>query len=209
MLIFDCGGNTEKNKKEIRKSKYHYLTMKAKKKKTYKKYIDIFKKREKQKICLNENNYESIKASEGDEIKYIFFSKKLYKDQLKKRKKKFKKELENNESKLAKVKRGKTLSTYVSSEGYILTKGSLQKTLDEIKNPFITGLEGYFIMESSLDDEPEKILRLYKDRDKSEKLIRDMKEGTELRPIRHWASEEGKSMQSMDFSFSSLAIPLA
>ena len=62
----------------------------------------------------------------------------------------------------------------------------MQKTLNDIKNPFISGLEGYFILESSLYDEPEKILMLYKDRDKSEKLIRDMKEGTEIRPIRHW-----------------------
>jgi transposase len=37
--------------------------------------------------------------------------------------------------------------------------------------------------------EPEKILRLYKNRDKAEKLVRDMKEGTELRPIRHWSTK--------------------
>ena len=37
-----------------------------------------------------------------------------------------------------------------------------------------------------MDAEPEKILALYKQRDKAEKLIRDMKEGTELRPVRHW-----------------------
>ena|SRR3989338_6215072 len=58
--------------------------------------------------------------------------------------------------------------------------------LEKIKNPFITGLEGFFILESSVDTEPEKILGLYKQRDKAEKLIRDMKEGTELRPVRHW-----------------------
>lgn len=80
------------------------------------------------------------------------------------------------------------IGTYISKEGYILAKGSIQKTLDEIKNPFITGLEGYFILESSVDDEPEKILRLYKDKDKAEKLIKNMKEGTELRPIRHWST---------------------
>lgn len=187
VLVFDCGGNTKDNKKKVRKLKFHYLTLKAKKKKTYKKYIQIFKTGEKQKINLNGNEYKCVKIREGDEIKYIFFSKKLYKDQLKKRRKKFKKELEKNESKLTKVKKGKAFSTYISKEGYIITKGSLQKTLGEINNPFITGLEGYFILESSLDDEPEKILTLYKDRDKSEKLIRDMKEGTELRPIRHWS----------------------
>ena len=187
VLVFDCGGNTKKNKERIRKLLFHYLTLKAKKKKTYKKYIQIFKKGKKQKISLNENDYECVKLMEEDEIKYIFFSKKPCKDQIKKRKKKFKKELEKSESKLTKVKKGKAFSTCVSKEGYIVTKGSLQRTLDRIKNPFITGLEGYFILESSLDDEPKEILTLYKDRDKSEKLIRDMKEGTELRPIRHWS----------------------
>ena len=42
MLIFDCGGNTEKNKKKVIKSKFNYLTLKPKKKKTYKKYIEDF-----------------------------------------------------------------------------------------------------------------------------------------------------------------------
>ena len=46
--------------------------------------------------------------------------------------------------------------------------------------------EGFFILESSLDAEPQKILELYKQRDVAEKFIRGMKEGGELRPIRHW-----------------------
>jgi transposase len=187
VLVFDCGGNTKENKKKVRKAKFHYLTLKGKNKKAYKRYIQLFKTREKLKLRLNDNDYECVKITEKDEIKYVFFSKKLYNNQIKKRKKKFKKELQKNETKLSKVKKGKAFSTYISKEGYIITKGSLQKTLDEIQNPFITGLEGYFILESSLDDEPVKILALYKDRDKSEKLIRDMKEGTELRPIRHWS----------------------
>jgi transposase len=62
----------------------------------------------------------------------------------------------------------------------------LQKTLGQIKNPFITSLEGYFILESSVDEKPERILRLYKDKDRTEKLIRNIKEGTELRHMRHW-----------------------
>lgn len=187
VLVFDCGGNTKENKKKIKELEFNYLTLKAKKKKTFKKYIQLFKREKKQKINLNGNDYDCVKLKEKNEIKYVFFSKKLYKNQIKKRKKKFKKELEKNESKLSKVKKGKTFSTLISREGYIITKGLLQKTLDKIKNPFITGLEGYFILESSLDEEPEKILTIYKERDKSEKLIRDMKEGTELRPIRHWS----------------------
>ncbi len=188
MLIFDCGGNTEKVKEKIKKMKFNYLTLKPKKKKAYKKYIEIFKTSKKEAFVVNGTEYKSIKLKEKNETQYIFYSKELYKDQTKKRNKKFERELEKNDSKLMKIKKNKILGTYISKDGYILTKGSIQKSLDEIKNPFITGLEGYFILESSVDDEPEKILRLYKDKDKAEKLIRNMKEGTELRPIRHWTT---------------------
>jgi transposase len=54
----------------------------------------------------------------------------------------------------------------------------------------VTGLEGFFILESSIDDEPEKILEAYKNRDLAEKFIRDLKEGVEMRPIRHWSKHE-------------------
>lgn len=188
LLIFDCGANTGSNKKKIRKLGYNYLTLKPKKRKTYKKYIEIFENSPKEEFTINGTVYKSVKVKEKSEIQYIFYSKELCNDQTKKRKKKFEQELEKNSKKLTKVKKNKVLATYISKEGYIIAKGSIQKTLDEIKNPFITELEGYFILESSVDDEPEKMLRLYKDKDKAEKLIRNMKEGTELRPIRHWST---------------------
>ena len=188
LLIFDCGGNTEKNKEKIKKLKFNYLTLKPKKKKTYKKFIGIFKNSKKQAFSLNGIEYKSVKVKEGNEFEYIFYSRELYKDQTTNRDKKFKRELEKNEPKLIKIKKGKIIGSYISKDGYILAKGSIQKSLAEINNPFITGLEGYFILESSVDAEPEKILRLYKDKDKAEKLIRNMKEGTELRPMRHWST---------------------
>jgi transposase len=188
MLIFDCGGNTEEVKKKIRKLKFHYLTLKPKKKKTYKKYIGIYNQSKKKKVIINGIKYKCVKIVEETEVQYIFYSKELNKDQTKKRAKKFARELKKNDSKLKKLKKNKILGTYVSREGYILAKGSIQKTLHDIKNPFITGVEGYFILESSVDDEPEEILKLYKGKDRAEKLIRNMKEGTELRPIRHWST---------------------
>jgi transposase len=47
-------------------------------------------------------------------------------------------------------------------------------------------LEGFFILESSVDAKPEQILLLYKQQDVAEKFIRALKEGLVLRPIRHW-----------------------
>ena len=63
----------------------------------------------------------------------------------------------------------------------------LQAALEELDNPYVNGIEGFFILESSVDAEPRKILELYKNRDKAEKFIRNLKEGIELRPIRHWS----------------------
>src|SRR3989344_3917650 len=163
LLIFDCGGNTKANKEKILNLKFNYLTLKAKKKKVYHRYIALFNDGEKQKFSLNKRPYECVKLIEGKEIKYIFFCKDLKKDQINKRNKKFEKELIKNEGKLKKTKKGKVLGTYLSREGYILAKGSVEES-------------------------PEEILRTYKGRDKAEKLIRDMKEGTELRPIRHWST---------------------
>ncbi|MBI3190446.1 hypothetical protein HYZ41_01950 [archaeon] len=186
MLIFDCGANTKKNKEKILAKGFHYLTLMQKKKTPYGKFIKIFCDSKKEKIISNETEYDCVKREEAGEFKYIFFSKKLRREQLRKKRKKFKRELEKNHPLISKAKRGKELAKLPTEEGLVITRGELQKTLGKIKNPFITGLEGFFILESSVDAEPEKILALYKQRDKAEKLIRNMKEGTELRPVRHW-----------------------
>jgi len=62
----------------------------------------------------------------------------------------------------------------------------LQSTFFTIDNPYINGVEGFFILESSVDEDPEKMLSLYKKRDKAEKFFRAIKEGIELRPLRRW-----------------------
>jgi transposase len=188
LLIFDCGANTNKNKERIINAKLNYLTLVAKKRKTYQKFLLLFRESKNKEIfTLNNIKYKCVKISENRCYKYIFFNKKAKADQLKKRKKRFIKELEKNSKLLPKVKKGKPLKTVTSSEGLIISKGILQKNLGEAINPFITGLEGYFVLESSVDESPEKVLKLYKERDRAEKLIRDIKEGTDLRPIRHWS----------------------
>ena len=186
LLVFDCGANTKKNKEKIRAKGFHYLTLKQKKKAPYKKLLKKFRKLEKQVIVINGVEYLSAKLEQNGEFLYIFFSEKLKRDQLRKKNKKFKRELKKNHSLISKAKRGKEIAKHPTDEGYVIAKGELQKTFGKIKNPFITGLEGFFILESSIDAEPEKMLNLYKEKDKAEKLIRNMKEGTELRPMRHW-----------------------
>jgi hypothetical protein len=87
---------------------------------------------------------------------------------------------------IKKVKRHKAVQMFLSKEGWIGLYPEIQQSLADIRNPYITNIEGFFILESSLGIEPQKILELYKRRDVAEKFIRAMKEGGELRPIRHW-----------------------
>jgi len=203
ILIFDCGANTKGNKAKITEAIYNYITLKAKKKKVYAPFIQFFLQEKAKgnsiRIELNDLVYECVKLAKKDEINYIFFSEKLQTEQLTKRTKKFGKLLNENEKDLRKVKKGKKLGSIITSEGYIILNGTLQKTLDSIDNPFVNGLEGFFILESSVDAEPEKILTLYKGRDNAEKFIRGLKEGLDLRPIRHWSNKAVKGYLLLTF----------
>jgi len=188
VLIFDCGGNTKQNKRLVRSKNFHYITLKPKKVGPYKHLIRFFDHPDYEQIpcVLNDRRYTCVKVKIYHEYNYIYLSESLYNDQMKTKERRFLKELEKNKQKLKKTLAGKIIDEYLTDEGYILTKGMLQKVLGEIPNPYVNGLEGYFVLQSSIDEDPEKILSLYKDRDKAEKLIRNMKEGTELHPIRHW-----------------------
>ena len=189
LLVFDCSGNTLENKRKIRKLEFHYLTLKAQKKGPYRKEIAFFHSAQESHVSFvsNERAYSCVKNPNEEEIRYVFFSEDLERDQLSKKADKFQRELEKGLKLSKKVERGKNLGQYIAPKGWIIARGHLQKTLGEIPNPYVTGLEGFFILESSVDDEPENILEAYKNRDMAEKFIRDLKERAEMRPIRHWS----------------------
>lgn len=189
LLVFDCGGNTKENKRLVRDRKFHYLTFKPKKAGPYKILIEQFKTGTKENVTINDIGYVCVKIKNNDETVYIFFSDKLKQEQLEAKGRKFEKELKKNKILLNKTKTGKNLGEYITEEGIVLAKGVLQKTLEKSKNYRINGLEGFFILESSLNMTEERALALYKDKDKAEKLFRNIKEGTEIRPIRHWSKE--------------------
>jgi len=189
LLIFDTGGNTKENKHQIRVRKFHFLTLKAKKIGPYKKFIEQYHLGKKEESVINGVKYSCVKYIVDEEVNYIFFCDKLKQEQLALKERNFKKMLEKNKPVLKKTKAGKTIDELITEEGVVTTKGTLQQTLADIENPKINGLEGFFILESNLDIEPERALALYKDKDKAEKLFRSIKEGTELRPMRHWSHD--------------------
>lgn len=188
LLVFDCGGNTKKNKEKIKKLGFNYLTLRGKKVGPYREAISFFKATAIEKIERNDSVCLCARRARDDEFQYIFFSQKLADDQLAKKERKFAKELKKGSALEKKVIKGKELGRHVYEKGWIIAEGKLQNTLGKIANPYINGIEGFFILESSLDMEPSEILRLYREKDVVEKFIRDLKEGAEMRPIRHWST---------------------
>ncbi|MDP2815783.1 MAG: hypothetical protein Q8O19_03795, partial [Rectinemataceae bacterium] len=138
---------------------------------------------------INGRHYSCVKKKPeeggGVEWRYICFCPELYESQLKAKEKKF----ERQKVKGNKALKARKRPVLPSDKGWVHLLPSLQRTLpaEKVENPYITGIEGFFVLESSVDAEPEKILRLYKERDTAEKFFRAMKEGIELRPIRHWS----------------------
>jgi len=187
LLIFDTGANTKANKKMMADDGYNYLTLKAKHVNPYMDFIKSFMRGLKdgrgEHFQINGREYSCVKNRVEDEMNYIYFCPQLYDTHMKTKERKFKRETEKGNKLLKKRK----VERLPSDEGWIELIPRLQRTLSAIENPYINSLEGFFILESSVDDDPEQILRLYKERDRVEKFIRNLKEGIELRPIRHWS----------------------
>ncbi len=189
LLVFDCGGNTKKNKATILRLGFNYLTLRGKKVGPYGEAITLFRSATRERIERNGAVCLCAKRAMNNEFQYVFFSQKLADDQIAKKGRKFERELKKGVCLEKKVLAGKELGRHVYEKGWIIAEGKLQRALGTVANPYINGIEGFFILESSLDLEPSEILRLYREKDVVEKFIRDLKEGAEMRPIRHWSDD--------------------
>ena len=231
LLVFDCGANTKENKRKIVKDEYEYLTLRPKHIGTYKLYLDMFNSSVpvpitiKPKAAEGEEHdievgsgreYLCAKIKDSNEFKYVYFSKDLFNDQIRKKEKKFKRQIEKGNKLVKKAKKHKAIDIIPSDAGWVGLYPEVQATLKTIENPYINGLEGFFILESSVDMDPEQALLIYKDRGKAEKFIRDLKEGIELGPIRHWTTDAiigivflsflAKSIESLTLLFAKIPI---
>jgi transposase len=193
LLMFDTGANTRANKEKIKSIGCHYLTLRAKKKSAY--IPHLFKKED---ACecfeVNGRDYYCQKKECDGEYLYVFWCSQLYGVHLTAREKKF----ERNKKKGNKLLKSRE-KALPSDKGWAVSKACLQKTLQELENPYITGLEGFFILESSLNLSCKEVLRTYKERDKAEKFIMALKDGLEIRPIRHWNTKSVMGVVFLSF----------
>ena len=199
-----CVDFKKKIKERIAGDGHEYLTLRPKHVGTYKGYLATFNSSTPVQITIKPKaaegeehdievgsgrEYLCAKIKEDGEFKYVYFSRDLFDDQIRKKEKKFKRQLEKGNVLVKKAKKHKAIETIPSDAGWVGLYPEVQATLKTIENPYINGLEGFFILESSADMDPEQALLTYKDRGKAEKFIRDLKEGIELGPIRHWTTD--------------------
>ena len=107
LLIFDCGANTKENKKKILGAGFNFLTLKPKKRLVYKTFIKKFNDSGKTEIEINNQKYSCVKVKDESQVNYVFFSEKLEKTQLNKKKSKFERELKKKRVKIVKSKKRK------------------------------------------------------------------------------------------------------
>ena len=146
LLIFDTGANTKENKQRIRKEKLHFLTLRAKRVESYRQYLTFFKQRNTDvvTIVVNDRHYLCVKKPQEDDgsVSYIYFSPELYHELMKIKEEKFERKKQQG-NKLLKKRKHPVLP---SDAGWVQLIPCLQRTLQDIENPYINGLEGFFIL---------------------------------------------------------------
>ncbi|QQR71252.1 MAG: hypothetical protein IPI71_01630 [Methanolinea sp.] len=160
LLVFDWGEYP--GKQRIRDLKFHYLTLKAKKKGPYRNEITIYHARKESQVSfVSGNGLFMCQNRDGEEVR-IFFCDDLACDRGRRKQGNLRKTGKEGKGSTKKVERGKDLGQYIAPEGWIIARGHLQKIIGDIPNPYVTGLEGFFVLESTIDDDPENILSLQK-----------------------------------------------
>ncbi|MFQ6617940.1 MAG: hypothetical protein ACE5QV_04545 [Fidelibacterota bacterium] len=89
LLIFDAGANSKTNKERIGELGFHYLTLKPKKVRTYKKYVQLFSREAPQHFVINNREYFCVNKREGEEFPYISSCPQLFEDQMMKKQRRF------------------------------------------------------------------------------------------------------------------------
>lgn len=142
----------------------------------------------------------------GEVYEYLYYDEKKAKKDIKKRQKKINKILENREEMIKKIRkkgfkalRKKKRTSVELNDSVVTTEITIQKRLNKKSDDEIIAeleadkyLDGFFALESSRNLKPKSALRLYRRKDKVEKLISDLKSVHKIRPFRVWNDDSVK-----------------
>ena len=197
LVIFDKGANSAKNTAMIRSHNLQYITGKKLNKsddKTIAKFEDY-----EPELIDSESGIKGIKITKPNSINYLYFSKKLQKEQLESRARKIRKQIEEAKFIQKSIDQSKKLPKRFRINNHLIDiEYSIQTKLTELtdeeavillETKIITGREGFFCLKSSKDLTLSEALLTYRKKDSIEKIFNSLKNEIEIKPLRVWTDK--------------------
>ena len=194
LVIFDKGANSITNTAMIRADNMQYIT--SKKLNTsddgiisgFEKYSPV--------MIDAEKGIRGVKFLKPNSVNYLFFSKKLQKEQLESRARKIVRQIHEAKDIQKSIDLGKKLPKRFRINNVLIdVEYSTQTRLIELSEEeavklleenIITGREGFFCLKSSKDLTLAEALLTYRKKDSIEKIFNSLKNEIEIKPLRVW-----------------------
>ena len=194
LIIFDKGANSIENTAMIRADNLQYMTAK-KLNKSDDRIISRFDEYNPLTIDA-ENGIKGIKIEKPKSVNYLFFSKKLQKDQLESQARKILRQMHEAKAIQESIDHGKKLPKRFRINNLLIdVEYSIQTKLIELSEDeavklleenIITGREGFFCLKSSKNLTLAEALLTYRKKDSIEKIFNSLKNEIEIKPLRVW-----------------------
>lgn len=194
-VIFDKGANGKENLNSIIAAKMQFLTAKklnTSDDKLIKNFWNL-----KPELVNSEKEIYGLKIPFPSRINYLFFSKKLQKENIASALRKAEKQLKEAKEIEQAHSKGKSLPKRFQVNN-ILVKATIEyqtklQTLSEkqafelVKKASITGREGFFCLMSSQNLTLKEALTIYRKKDSVEKIMHSLKNEINIKPLRVWS----------------------
>ncbi len=197
LIVFDKGANSKENLSSIEARKMKYLTAKKMNKSTDK-WIEEFDIVTSELVSLEDEIY-GIKYEFPNRIDYLYFSKKLYFEQIESRNRKIERQLKEAQELQISIEKEHKLPKRFQVDNPLIDISYEYQTklveLDEkqarllLEKSTINNREGFFMLTSSENLTLHTALKIYREKDSIEKIMHSLKNEIEIKPLRVWSDK--------------------
>ncbi len=197
LMIFDKGANSKENLSKIEAAKMKYITAKKLNKSTDK-WIEKFDIVTSELVSLDDEIY-GVKYEFPNRTDYLYFSKKLYYEQIESRLRKIDRQykeaqelqqsIEKNRKLPKKFQVNNPLIDVIYEYQTKLVKLGEDKAKKLLEKVVLTDREGFFMLSSSENLTLQEALKIYRQKDSVEKIMHSLKNEVEIRPLRVWSEK--------------------
>jgi len=194
LVVFDKGAHSIENTALIRADEMHYLTARKLNKSDDKK-IATFWKCSPELIDPKDGIY-GLKIIKPSSVNYMYFSKKLQREQLDSKSRKVIRQIEEAKAIQRSIDKNKKLPKRFRINNILvdvtyslqtkLMELDEQEAIELLEEHLITGREGFFCLKSSKNLTLKQALYTYRKKDSIEKIINSLKNEIEIKPLRVW-----------------------